>query len=98
MTPNTGFYLTGITIPVSFYTIESGRNYNIKSIIGDPHYHCRSIPEGNYNTITLNQAIFIAMNTAYLQTNGDYPINFNSRLDYNNIIILHHYFTDQRSW
>ena len=24
--PNTGFYITDITIPISFYTLEKGRN------------------------------------------------------------------------
>ena len=33
--PNTGFYLTDITIPVSFSTIESGRNNNIYFTKGD---------------------------------------------------------------
>ena len=27
--PNTSFYITDLTIPVSFYTVESGRNNNV---------------------------------------------------------------------
>ena len=82
--PNTSFYLTDITIPVSFYTIESGRNNNVYFTKGDHHYHRRSIPEGNYNTITLNQAIATAMNTAYPLTGGAHPTKFTANPDFNN--------------
>ena len=84
------FYLTDITIPVSYDTIESSRNNNQKFTIGDPHYYCRSNPDGNCNTITLYQVIVTTMSTAYPQTNGAYPTKFTSKPDNknNNIMIL----------
>ena len=51
-------------------------------------FYCTSIPDGNYNTITLNQAIVTAMNTAYPQTNGAYPTKFTSIPENNNNIVI----------
>jgi hypothetical protein len=72
----TGFYITDVTIPISFYTIEAGRNDMIYFIIianseFEDHLMCaKRIPEGNYSLVTLNNAIANIMNTGYLS-----PIN-----------------------
>ena len=61
-----------MTIPVSVYTIEEGRNYVKKKTKGDDKYYFRTIPSGNYDTISLNQAIVDVMNTAYAKVNNAY--------------------------
>ena len=35
---NTGFYITDVTIPVSFYTVESNRNQHIYFKVGNINY------------------------------------------------------------
>lgn len=70
----TGFYITDVTIPISFYTIEAGRNDMIYFIIGansaseDVKMCAKRIPEGNYSVVTLNNAIANIMNTGYLSS------------------------------
>ena len=52
---NTAFYITDITVPVSWYTVEAGRNDTIYFRINSSSYapsKC-TLPEGNYSTITL---------------------------------------------
>ena len=93
---NTGFYITDITIPISFYTIEKGRNDTIYFIIGptspleNPLRCVKQIPEGNYNLVSLNNAIADIMNTGYLTpSNNIIPTKFISmpNLSTNKIII-----------
>ena len=93
---NTGFYITDITIPISFYTIEKGRNDTIYFIIGptspleDPLRCVKQIPEGNYNLVSLNNAIADIMNTGYLTpSNSIIPSKFLSMpsLSTNKIVI-----------
>ena len=55
---NTAFYITDITVPVSWYTIEAGRNDTIYFRINGANYapsKC-TLFEGNYSTITLGAA------------------------------------------
>ncbi|MFM7985893.1 MAG: hypothetical protein ACKPKO_41915, partial [Candidatus Fonsibacter sp.] len=72
--PKTGFYITNVTIPISFYTVEAGRNDMTYFIIGanstseDVKLCDRRIPEGNYSVVTLNNAIANIMNTGYLSS------------------------------
>ncbi|MFM7987389.1 MAG: hypothetical protein ACKPKO_49565, partial [Candidatus Fonsibacter sp.] len=56
-----------IAIPVSWYTIESNRNNIIFFRINGPAYSASTcfIPEGNYSTTTLAQAMVYAMNAKY---------------------------------
>ena len=93
---NTGFYITDITTPISFYTIEKGRNDMIYFIIGptsafeDALMCAKRIPEGNYNLVSLNNAIADIMNTGYLTpSNNIIPTKFISmpNLSTNKIII-----------
>ena len=61
---NTAFYITDITVPVSWYTVEAGRNDTIYFRINSTNYapsKC-TLPEGNYSTITLGAAMCKAMN------------------------------------
>ena len=64
---NTDFYITDITVPVSWYTVEAGRNDTIYFRINGDNYapsKC-TLPEGNYSTITLGAAVCKAMNDNY---------------------------------
>ena len=84
--PNTGFYLTDVTIPVSFYTIESNRNQNIYFKVGNINYF-RKIPIGNYSTTRLNQIIVDVMNSTYPKVGNAYPTKFASEPDiFNNTV------------
>jgi len=64
---NTAFYITDITILVSWYTIEAGRNNIIYFRINGAAYSASkgTIPEGNNSTITLAQAMADEMNKKY---------------------------------
>ena len=64
---NTAFYSTDITIPVSWYTIESGRNNIIYCRTHGSAYSASKaiLPEGNYTTLTLAQAMAYVMNASY---------------------------------
>ena len=61
MPDDTGFYIDDVCIPHTWYTVEAGRNdklhmgFNSDSSIV-------TIPEGNYTTTTLGEAIAAAMN------------------------------------
>lgn len=64
MPQNTVFYIDDVSIPVSWYTVEEGRNNKlylevegVKSIL--------SIPSGNYTVPTLNNTLVAAMNDLY---------------------------------
>ena len=64
---NTAFYITDITVPVSWYTVEAGRNDTIYFRINGTDYapsKC-TLPEGSYSTITLEAALCKAMNDNY---------------------------------
>jgi len=62
---NTGFYITDITITVSFYTIESGRNNKLYYKVNDANIDVLTIPDGNYNTVSLNATIADQLNLFY---------------------------------
>ena len=61
---NTAFYIIDITFPESWYTVEAGSNDTIYFRINEDNYACSqsTIPEGNYSTSTLADALFKAMN------------------------------------
>ena len=64
---NTAFYITDTTVPVSWYTVEAGRNDTIYFRTNGTNYapsKC-TLPEGNYSTITLGAALCKAMNDNY---------------------------------
>ena len=70
--PNTSsFYKTGITIPVSWYTVATGRNYAIYFRLISPADSPDSIdskctlPEGIYTTFTCCSAFCDVMNAHY---------------------------------
>ena len=56
---NITFYITDITVPVSWYTVEAGRNDTIYFRINGTAYapSQTALPEGNYNTTSLGQAL-----------------------------------------
>ena len=56
---NTAFYITDITVPVSWYTVEAGRNDTIYFRINGTAYAPSQtvLPEGNYSTTSLGQAL-----------------------------------------
>ena len=86
---NTAMYLTDICIPVSSFMIEEERNNNIFVTKGDYKYCFRTIPTGNYDTISLNQAIVDVMNTAYAKVKNAYPVKIIAQPDIiNNIVII----------
>ena len=64
---STAFYITDITVTVSWYTVEAGKNDVIYVRINGTDYavaQC-TLPKGNYNTITLGNALCKAMNDNY---------------------------------
>ena len=64
---NTAFYITDITVSVSWYTVQAGRNDIIFFRINGTGYavaQC-TMPAGNYNTTTLGAALCKAMNDNY---------------------------------
>ena len=90
---NTAFYITDITVPVSWYTVEAGRNDTIYFRINSTNYapsKC-TLPEGNYSTITLGAAMCKAMNDNYPFTGapGTTPTRFVPTVNLaNNTIVL----------
>ena len=64
---NTGLFITDISIPVSWYTIDSGRNnlfyFGVAVGIGNQQVFTGSIAPGNYTITTLASAISDAMNS-----------------------------------
>ena len=64
---NTAFYITDITVPVSWYTIEAGRNNTVYYILHTDNTliaKCE-LPEGNYTTASLAQSLVDVMNVHY---------------------------------
>jgi hypothetical protein len=71
MPEGTGFYIDDISIPVSWYVIDEGRNNVLHyRVAGNPAVS--NIPPGNYSLVTLNEAIVEAMN-------GVFPDHFTSQ-------------------
>jgi hypothetical protein len=64
MPPNTGFYIDDVCIPVSWYTVDSNRNNNIYFKVNGIKNKV-SIPKGDYNLTSLNNAIVSALNAVY---------------------------------
>lgn len=64
MPGNTGFYIDDVTIPVSWYTVEEGRNNDFYFKVNDSVTK-KSIPSGNYSIISLSQELVNAMNSGY---------------------------------
>ena len=80
---NTNFYITDVTVPVSWYTAEANKYDTIHFRINGTDYapSTCTIPEGNYNTITLGTALCKAMNASYPfpgPTGGTTPTRFAS--------------------
>ena len=67
MPEGTGFYIDDISIPVSWYVIEEGRN-NIVFFQAFGLSVGAVIPSGNYSVVSLNDAIVKAMNDLQLST------------------------------
>ena len=61
MPDNTGFYIDDVAIPVSWYTLEAGRNNELFVFVNGVT-HALSIPTGNYSLVTLNERIVATMN------------------------------------
>ena len=64
MPEGTGFYIDDISIPVSWYTIDDGRNNNLAYRVRG-NYTWSVIPPGNYSLVALNEAIVEQMNEAH---------------------------------
>ena len=64
---NTAFYITDITVPVSWYTVEAGRHDTIYFRINGTAYapSQTASPEGNYSSTLLGQALCDVMNAHY---------------------------------
>ena len=64
---NTAFYITDITVPVSWYTVEAGRHDTIYFRINGTAYapSQTALPEGNYSTTSLGQALCVVMSAHY---------------------------------
>jgi hypothetical protein len=64
MPDNTGFYIDDVAIPVSWYTIEEGRNnelyFRVDGVLSIVH-----INYGNYSLVSLNEMIVFEMNLVY---------------------------------
>ena len=61
MPDNTGFYIDDVAIPVSWYTIEEGRN-NELFVRVNGLLQAFAIASGNYSTVKLNEGIVATMN------------------------------------
>ena len=80
---NTKFYITDVTVPVSWYTAEANKYDTIYFRINGTDYapSTCTIPERNYNTITRGAALCKAMHDDYLfpgPTGGTTPTRFAS--------------------
>ena len=60
MPDNTGFYIDDVAIPVSWYTIEEGRNNELFVRVNGV-LHAFSIASGNYSLVSLNEGIVATM-------------------------------------
>ncbi|MFM7985458.1 MAG: hypothetical protein ACKPKO_39700, partial [Candidatus Fonsibacter sp.] len=58
-------YITDVSIPVSFFTIEEARNNKLYYRVNNANIDVAAIPDGNYNTVSLNNAIADLMNLFY---------------------------------
>ena len=67
---NTAFYITDITVPVSWYTVEAGRNHTIYLRITNFAPSQTALPEENYSTTSPGQALCDVMNAHYPRTPG----------------------------
>ncbi len=64
MPAGTGFYIDDISIPVSWYVVDEGRNNHLYyRVNGGVAYAL--IPPGNYSLVTLNEAIVEQMNAGF---------------------------------
>lgn len=61
MPEGTGFYIDDISIPVSWYVIDAGRNNKIYYRVAG-QLSVAEIPSGDYNLVSLNAAIVSVMN------------------------------------
>ena len=68
MPEDTGFYIDDVCIPHTWYTVETGRNDKLHFGFNSGN-SIVSIPEGNYTTTTLGEAIAAAMNAAITGSN-----------------------------
>ena len=64
MPDNTGFYIDDVAIPVSWYTIEEGRN-NELFVRVDGVLRSFTIASGNYSLVKLNEGIVATMNLVH---------------------------------
>jgi hypothetical protein len=64
MPDNTGFHIDDVAIPVSWYTIEEGRNNNLYFKVGNEVIK-KSVPPGNYSLVTLNEELVNEMNASF---------------------------------
>jgi hypothetical protein len=71
---NTAFYITDISVPVSWYTIEAGRNNKLYFRVNAYNVDVITIPDGNYNTVSLNNAIVDLLNLFYPLTSAGTPV------------------------
>ena len=67
MPEDTGFYIDDVCIPHTWYTVETGRNDKLHFGFNSAN-QIVSIPEGNYTTTTVGEAIAAAMNAAITGT------------------------------
>jgi hypothetical protein len=77
MPQNTVFYVDDVSIPVSWYSVEEGRNNKLYFYV-DGVRTVLSIPSGNYTVTSLNNALVEAMNGFYPeQFTADPQVNTN---------------------
>lgn len=75
MPAGTGFYIDDVSIPVSWYTIDTGRNDTIYFRLNGV-YTTSAILPGNYSLVNLNEAIVKTMNESF---NGRFESSPNVR-------------------
>ena len=73
---NTAFYITDITVPVNWCTVEAGRNDTIYFRITNFPPSQTALPEGNHSTTSLGQALCNVMNAHYPSTPGSITDKF----------------------
>lgn len=65
MPQNAVFYIDDVSIPVSWYTIQTGRNNKLYYRVDGVAYEA-AIPSGGYTVIELNKALVDAMNSVFV--------------------------------